>query len=295
MKLKKILLSLVAIALFATGMISCNGGSQEEIATLQSQYDSIMKAYNQKKADFEDLQNVDEQKAAEIRTKDSIINVQASQIRNGFSGGNGGGVSNRKLKNQIAELQKRCDELSDEIEALKAENRRLREENEKMQSDLETANGTISSQNSEISELNQKLVAARTLLINDLTANPEKKKCGKSNKFKTTNKATAVERINISGKILPNTVVDPGTKTFYARIAKGNNLITNLGDEPKSFDMDGVDMLYTCEQDVEFYGQGRNFSMIWRKSKATNLDPGVYTVTVYNDGNEVGKANFTLK
>lgn len=282
------------MAFFATGMISCNGGSQEEIATLQSQYDSIMKAYNQKKADFEDLQNVDEQKAAEIRTKDSIINVQASQIRSGFNGnGNGGG--NAKLKRQIAELQKRCDELSDEIEALKAENRRLREENEKMQSDLETANGTISSQNSEISELNQKLVAARTLLINDLTANPEKKKCGKSNKFKTTNKATSVERINISGKILPNTVVDPGTKTFYARITKGNNLITNLGDEPKAFDMDGVDMLYTCEQDVEFYGQGRNFSMIWRKSKATNLDPGVYTVTVYNDGNEVGKANFTLK
>ena len=59
--------------------------------------------------------------------------------------------------------------------------------------------------------------------------------------------------------------------------------------------MDGVDMLYTCEQDVEFYGQGRNFSMIWRKSKATNLEPGVYTVTVYNAGNEVGKANFTLK
>ncbi|MBP5758594.1 MAG: hypothetical protein J6W45_04250, partial [Bacteroidales bacterium] len=244
-------------------------------------------------ADFEDLQNVDEQKAAEIRTKDSIINVQASQIRNGFSGNGGGG--NAKLKRQIAELQKRCDELSDEIEALKAENRRLREEIEKMQSDLETANGTISSQNSEITELNQKLVAARTLLINDLTANPEKKKCGKSNKFKTTNKATAVERVNISGKILPNTVVDPGTKTFYARITKGNNLITNLGDEPKAFDMDGVDMLYTCEQDVEFYGQGRNFSMIWRKSNATNLEPGVYTVTVYNAGNEVGKANFTLK
>jgi cell division protein FtsB len=293
MKLKKILLSLVAMALFATGMISCNGGSQEEIATLQSQYDSIMKAYNQKKADFEDLQNVDEQKAAEIRTKDSIINVQSNQIRNSINGGNGGG--NAKLKRQIAELQKRCDELSDEIEALKAENRRLREENEKMQSDLETANGTISNQNNEISELNQKLVAARTLLINDLTANPEKKKCGKSNKFKTTNKANAVERINISGKILPNTVVDPGTKTFYARITKGNNLVTNLGDEPKAFDMGGVDMLYTCEQDVEFYGQGRNFSMIWRKSKATNLDSGVYTVTVYNDGNEVGKANFTLK
>ncbi|MBQ6725470.1 MAG: hypothetical protein IJQ89_02735 [Bacteroidales bacterium] len=295
MKLKKLFVSLAAVAFIATGMISCNGGSKEEMATLQSQYDSIMKAYNQKKADFEDLQNVDEQKAAEIRTKDSIINVQATQIRNGISGGNGGGVSNRKLKNQIAELQKRCDELSDEIEALKAENRRLREENEKMQSDLETANGTISNQNNEISELNQKLVAARTLLINDLTANPEKKKCGKSNKFKNTNKATAVERVNISGKILPNTVVDPGTKTFYARITKGNNLITNLGDEPKAFDMDGVDMLYTCEQDVEFYGQGRNFNMIWRKSNATNLEPGVYTVTVYNAGNEVGKANFTLK
>ena len=287
------------MAIFATGMIltqSCFGDqpTKEEMATLQSQYDSIMKVYNQKKADFEDLQVVDEQKAAEIKTKDSIINVQAKQIRNGLGGGNGGG-SYSKLKRQIAELQKRCDELSDEIEALKAENRRLREENEKMQSDLETANGTISSQNSEITELNQKLVAARTLLINDLTANPEKKKCGSSNKFKTTNKATAVERVNISGKILPNTVVDPGTKTFYARITKGNNLITNLGDEPKAFDMDGVDMLYTCEQDVEFYGQGRNFSMIWRKSKATNLEPGVYTVTVYNAGNEVGKANFTLK
>ena len=292
MKLKKILLSLVAMALFATGMISCNGGSQQEMAALQSQYDSIMKAYNQKKADFEDLQNVDEQKAAEIRTKDSIINVQASQIRNGFSGNGGGG--NAKLKRQIAELQKKCDDLSEEIEALKAENRRLREENEKAQEDLATANENISRLSNDNAELNQKLVAARTLLISDLKAGAEKKKCGKSNKYKATIMAKSVERISITGKLMPNNVVDPGTKTFYARIAKGNNLVTNLGDESKAFDMGGVDMLYTCEQDIEFYGQERNFSMIWRKSNATKLEPGTYTVTIYNDGAEVGKTNFTL-
>lgn len=302
MKLKKVLLSSLAVAVFATGMIftqSCNNGqpTKEEMTQLQSQYDSIMKVYEQKKADYNDLQNVNEQKAAEIKTKDSIINVQAKRIRENINGGNNGTYTggSSKLRKQIAELQKRCDDLSEEIEALKAENRRLREENEQMQSDLEQANGTISNQNSQIADLNQKLVNARTLLINDLSATPEKKKCGKSNKFKSTNKSGSVERVSISGKILPNTVVDPGTKTFYARITKGNTLITNLGDEPKAFDMDGVDMLYTAEQDVEFYGQGRNFNMIWRKSNATKLDPGVYTVTVYNAGNEVGKTNFTLK
>lgn len=303
MKLKNFFLASLATATIAVGMIftaSCNSDSisAEEAAQMRGQLDSLQAVYNNIKADYDDLQNVSEEKAAEIKKKDSVINVQARQIRNALNGngGNGGGTytgGSSKLKRQLAELQERCDDLSSQVEALKEENRRLREENQKVQEDLAAANENISRLNTDNADLNQKLVAARMLVLNDLTATPEKKKCG--GKFKSTNKANSMERVRISGKILPNNVVDPGTKTFYARITKGSNLITNPGDEAKAFDYDGVDMLYTLEQDIEFYGQGRNFSMIWRKSEANKLDPGVYTVTIYNNSNEIGKTNFTLK
>ena len=310
MKLKKILLASFATAALFAGMFttqSCKNGDQpteEEMAALQSQYDSIMTIYQNTMADYKNLENLNTDQAKKVDSLVYVIEHKKPQyiyVNNDPNAATQPAQpaqpvqSKSKLQRQINDLQSEVDNLNRIVNDLRAENQRLKEENEKMQVDLEQANGTIATQTSEIADLNQKLVNARTLLINDLTATPEKKKCGKSNKFKSTNKSGSVERISISGKILPNTVVDPGTKTFYARITKGSNLITNLGAEPKTFDMDGVDMLYTAEQDVEFYGQGRNFNMIWRKSNATNLEPGVYTVTVYNAGNEVGKTNFTLK
>ena len=298
MKMKKLFLVSLAAAALIAGMFStqsCNnsGLSPEEVAALQTKYDSIMQAYDNIKADYAELENTNTQAANEIRQKDSIINVQAKQIRNSLNGGGTG--SRSKLQRQINDMQAQCDDLRSQVEALTEENKRLREENQKAQEDLASANEKIDKLNAENADANQKLAVAGTLLINDLKATPEKKKCGKSNKFKATDKSSAVERVNISGKILPNNVAEPGTKTFYARITKGSNLVTNLGDEPKSFKMDGVDMQYTCEQDLEFYGQSRAFSMIWKKSDATKLDAGVYTVTIYNSGKEIGKANFTLK
>ena len=241
--------------------------------------------------------------AEEIRKKDSIINVQAAQLRkaladaaaaaNNKNNSSAAPVSGTKIKKQMADLQEQCNDFKAELEALKAENQRLKEENEKAKEELASANESINRLNTDNADLNQKLVAARTLLLSDIAATPEKKKCG--GKFKATSKATSMERVNISGKILPNNVVDPGTKTFYARITKGSKLITNLGDQPKTFDYGGVDMLYTLSQDIEFYGQGRSFSMLWRRTERTNLETGVYNVTIYCDGNEVGKTRFTLQ
>lgn len=296
MKLKKILLVSIAASAVAIGMLftqSCNSGdelSPEEIASLKTKYDSIMVVYENMKVEYAELENTNARNAEDIRVKDSIINAQAKEIRNCL---NNGGRS-PKLAKKVDELQKQCEDLTKELEALRAENQRLKEENRKAQEDLASADEIINRLNADNAEAKQKLAAARVLLVNDLTATPEKKKCGGKN-FKATNKATSVERIHIAGKILPNNVVDPGTKTFYARVAKGSNLVTNAGEEAKAFDMDGVEMLYTIDQDIEFYGQGRAFSMVWRKAENTKLEAGVYTVTLYNNGNEIGKTNFTLK
>lgn len=194
------------------------------------------------------------------------------------------------VNQKLAELQALCDSYVAEIERLRAENEQLKTEN----ADLKNKVASSSELFAENERLQQKVKLASVLVTSDLKVTPGKSvKTG--NVVKATDKASQVKVIRIDGRLLDNNVVDPGSITIYARIATANNrVICNGSAENYSFDLNGVSMQYTTKQDIEFTGYGRTITMLWRKSDAVELAPGLYWVTLYANGYEIGKISFRL-
>lgn len=199
-------------------------------------------------------------------------------------------ASNKNAINQkLNELQALCDGYKAEIERLRAENAQLKEENDDLKSRISGSART----EAENARLSQKVILASVLIANDLHAVPGKGMAS-ANVVKPTTKAKTTAVVHITGVILRNNVIDPGTQTIYARITNANNRIVSNG-APASFVMaDGTDMLYTLSQDIEYTGMQRPISMVWKKDASVELQPGLYWVTLFCNGYEIGKTSFKL-
>jgi hypothetical protein len=113
--------------------------------------------------------------------------------------------------------------------------------------------------------------------------------------MKETKYSTKLAAVKIEARILPNDVVDPGTKTIYARITGPNNrVLCNGTAEEFSFDVDGSPLQYTAKQDIEFDGNARKVMINWSRNDNVKVIKGTYRVSLYADGQEIGKTSFKL-
>lgn len=194
------------------------------------------------------------------------------------------------LDKKMSDLQALCNEYIAEIERLRAENARLKTENAELKDKIGQSGDLIA----ENERLQQKVKLASVLVTSDVVATPGKSiKAG--NIVTPTNKASKTTVVRIDCKLLDNNVVDPGPITIYARIANAaNRVVCNGSIDNYSFDLDGTTMQYTAKQDIEFTGYGRNLTMLWRRAETTELPAGLYWVTLYAGGYEIGKTSFKL-
>lgn len=223
----------------------------------------------------------------EVQAKEAALQALQSSVDKG-SVASTVSAADKKL----SELQAMCENYAQEVERLRAENARLQTENDQLRDEMVQVQRDAEKALTDNSELVQKVALASILVTDGLEATPAKSING--NTVKSTEKASQVMGVRIEGRLLDNNVVDPGTITIYARIATANNRIVANG-MPESFDMQGTPMQYTMSQDIEFTGTGRKVLMIWRKQPATEMAAGLYWVTLYANGNEIGKTSFMLK
>ena len=203
---------------------------------------------------------------------------------------NGGGkkADAGTVSTKIEELQRQCDSYLAEIERLRAENEQLKNENAELKERVASSADLFA----ENERLQQKVKLASMLVTTDIKVTPGKSlKIG--NIVSPASKAKKVKVIRVDCRLLDNNVVDPGSMTIYARIANAANRVVANG-QAESFDLSGTPMQYTMKQDIEFTGYGRNVAMIWKKSDDVELTPGLYWLTLYAGGYEIGKASFKL-
>ena len=195
------------------------------------------------------------------------------------------GTVNQKL----AELQALCDSYAAEIERLRAENEQLRNENATLRDKVASSADLID----ENSRLRMKVDMASVLVTSDLSAIPGKSVKGRE--VKPATKAAQTVAVRIDCRILDNNVIDPGSVTIYARIANAaNRVLYNGNADEYTFNLNGVSMQYTTKQDIEFTGSGRTLTMLWKKAPEIEMQPGLYWVTLYANGYEIGKTSFKL-
>ena len=199
-------------------------------------------------------------------------------------------VSKATVNEKLNQLQALCDSYAAEIERLRAENASLRAENAELKSQI-SASATSSAENE---RLEQKIRLASVLIAAEMRAVPGRSMAS-ANLVRPTSKASKTAVVHITGQIMRNNVVDPGSMTIYARIATANNRVVSFGNAETFTSAEGTEIQYSMKQDIEYTGMERPINMVWKKNQAMELQPGLYWVTLYCNGYEIGKTSFTLE
>ena len=202
---------------------------------------------------------------------------------------NTGKTSTKEVNAKLQELQALCDSYAAEIAQLKAENAQLKAEN----ADLKNTIAENAAAIAQSERLSHKIEMASVLVTNNLKVTPGKSVSGTV--VKETKKASQTKVVKVEGEILQNNVIDPGTITIYYRIANAANRVVCAGiADDFMFNLNGTQMQFTAKQDIEYTGAARNIRLIWRTNDQVTLEPGLYWVTLYANGYEIGKTSFRL-
>ena len=94
---------------------------------------------------------------------------------------------------------------------------------------------------------------------------------------------------------MSNSVIEPGTVTIYAVITSPSNNVLHNGTMEQKFDANGTRTTYTTVQSYEFTGDERTFEMSWSKDDDTELESGIYRVSLYANSSLIGFTEFKLK
>lgn len=197
------------------------------------------------------------------------------------------------INKKLAQLQAQCDEYYEELERLRAENIILKNENDSLRSQVVTMKKNVENVAVENAKMAAKMSRASVLSTSELIVTPLKRLSNGTGK--PTSRASATHAFRIEGYLMGNSVVEPGTITLYAVITSPSNVVLHNGTVEQKFDANGVRTTYTMVQAYEFTGQTRPFDMSWSCDDQTELESGVYRLSLYANGNLIGVTEFKLK
>lgn len=197
------------------------------------------------------------------------------------------------INKKLAQLQAQCDEYYEELERLRAENIILKNENDSLRSQVVTMKKNVENVSVENAKMAAKMSRASVLSTSELNVTPLKRLSNGTGK--PTSRASATHAFRIEGYLMGNSVVEPGTITLYAVITSPSNVVLHNGTVEQKFDANGVRTTYTMVQAYEFTGQTRPFDMSWSCDDQTELESGVYRLSLYANGNLIGVTEFKLK
>lgn len=263
---------------------------QDKVDALTNENDRLRKAVNDNSSANTIALLQQQLKDQEQQIADLQNQVTAKEAELKAANKNAGKATAGTVNEKLTALQALCDSYVEEIARLKAENEALKAEN----ATLKETNAQAQLVLAQNAELVQKVEQASILVASVVNARAGKSISGTI--LKETDKASKTKLIMIDAHLLPNNVITPGSITIYARIANAaNRVVCNGSPSDLVFDMNGTSMQYTVSQDIEFFGRARDVRMLWRKFDNVTLDPGLYWVTLYANGYEIGKTSFTLE
>jgi len=111
-----------------------------------------------------------------------------------------------------------------------------------------------------------------------------------------TDKVKRVDRIKICFTLGKNSILEPGIKTIYVRIAQPDEeiLVKGRGEE-YTFMHQGELIQYSIVQEVDYQNTAQEVCMYWNSRPSLELQPGLYNVDVFHGDQVIGETTFTLK
>lgn len=263
---------------------SLENEKEQQRADFQAEVDSLLRVHNELKANYGEL-------SSQLAEKDSIIQADALEIKKLLDSQ----WDYNRIKRKVTELQSISQNYIHQLDSLYVVNQELIAENERIREEVQEERKQNRNLQRQKEELTNIVNLATVLRIYNLTADAVRFKGGSHET--ETDKAGRTERVRVTFTIGQNDLVEPGSKTFYLRIADPNKQIITkgLGDE-YAFTYQGELLQYTEKISVSYENKEKDVRAYYIKPSGMDMLPGYYFVDVYdNNDNLVGQTSFTLK
>lgn len=192
---------------------------------------------------------------------------------------------NKKLKEQLADLQALRDEYLGRIDSLLMANKQLVAEKEELTSRVQTVSKNLENTVATASVLKAEYFKVSTF------------KRRSSGKYVETALAKRTHKMNVCFDILDNKIAKTGDKAVYLVISEpGGKAIGNRSTGSGMFKTSsGEEIMYTATANMNYTGTKQNICMSYEEQEDKKFPAGQYLIEAYVDGIKVGAANATLR
>ncbi len=259
-------------------------GEKEQIKIeLRSELDSLLDQHNRVKSEYGQLSD-------SLVAKDSLINANAMEIKQllnykwDYSG----------VNKKIARLQIVSQTYVRQMDSLYTVNLELKEENvrirENYRSEIKKNTGLLV----EKQELIEIVDEAAVLHAFNIVSTGIRQRGSRQTE---TNKANRTDRVRVCFTLGENSLVGPGKKTIYLRIARPDEtiLVFDKTDEC-AFMFEEKKMQFSLKRVIDYEGEALDLCLYWDKWDAdSKAMPGRYHISLFTDNSNIGESFFDLK
>lgn len=250
---------------------------------LQYELDSLIAEHNEMKEEYGSLSD-------SLTSQDSIIQANAMEIRKLLDTQ----YEFYKVKKKLDRLRVISQGYLKQMDSLYNVNRELRQENEQIRTSFRQEQEKSSTLLKDKEELTERVSKAAVLKAYRITATGVR---GSGTRENVTDKARRVEKIKICFTLGENTLLAPGTKNIYIRIAGPDQAILTrgVGDE-YSFSYMGEILQFSLKETINYQNKAMDLCLYWNKrSSKDDMKEGTYNISVYTDDSEIGQTSFVLR
>lgn len=256
---------------------------EQQRIELVSELDSLMFEHAQIKESYGSLSD-------SLVTLDSVIEANAAEIKQ---------LLNYKwdyfkVKKKLEHLQVISQGYVRKMDSIVVVNQALTEENLQIKEEIQQEKR----RNRDLEQDKEALVTiveeAAVLSTYNLSSIPVHVKG--SGKETETDKIKRVDRIKVCFTLGKNSILEPGLKTIYVRIAQPDEeiLVKGRGEE-YTFMYEGELIQYSIMEEVDYQNTAQEVCMYWNRRETLELQPGLYNVDVFHGDRVIGETTFTLK
>jgi len=249
---------------------------QHELQTLLEAHDEIKTAYGEISDSLQVMDSVIQANAVEIK---KMLNYKWEYY---------------KIKKKMSRLQVIAQGYVRQMDSIVTINKDLTEENFQIKEEIIIEKRKYRKLEEQTEALTGKVDEASVLSIYNLKSSAVHKKG--SGKELITDKIKRVDLIKICFTIGENSIIEPGNKDVYIRIAQPNEKILVKGrSDDYSFMSNGEMLQYSIKEAVKYEGSSVDLCVRWHKRSTQELAPGLYHVDIFDGDNTIGHTTFTLR
>lgn len=250
---------------------------------LEMELDNLIAEHEKVKRDYGEISD-------SLIVMDSVIQANAKEIKKMLNYK----WEYYKIKKKMSRLQVVAQGYVRQMDSIVTVNRSLTEENLQIKEEIKIERRKTKQLEKQAETLTGIVDEASVLTIYNLDAEPVHKKG--SGKEVTTDKIRRVDLVKVCFTIGENSIIEPGNKQIYVRIAQPNKEILSKGRGSEySFTFNGEQLQYSITEDVEYQNNSVDVCLRWYKRKTQELEPGLYHVDIFEGDNTIGHTTFTLK